>query len=284
MEDLQHRPSSRILTVPVDSSGNLYIADSGNERVRVVTPQGIITTYASLNGVFGIALGATGNLYATSGSQVFLITPKGTASVFAGSSTAGFSGDGGPALSAQLFGPSGLKVDALGNVFVADTNNQRIREITPQGIITTVAGNGQLDLSGNNGLATKASVYRPYDVAIDSAGDLYISEASNFRIRVVVKGIISEIAGGGASFTDGPANQAALISPAGIALDGKGNIIVAVNGTRQVRTVSAAGSINTIAGVSPTVSFGEDVPATAAPILAPWGIAIDPKGNLFCFR
>ena len=265
----------------VDSSGNLYIADSGNARVRIVTPQGTISTYVSLTGVYGITLDPTGNLYATSGNQVFLITPKLAVSTIAGAGPAGFSGDGGPALSAQLYAPAGLKVDALGNVFVADTSNQRVREITPQGIITTVAGNGQLDLSGDNGPATKASVYQPFDVAVDPSGDLYISEASNFRIRVVVKGIISEIAGGGASFADGPATQAALISPAGIVLDGKGNLIVAVSGTRQVRTISAAGSITTIAGVSPTVSFGEDVPATSAPLLGPWGIALDASGNLY---
>ncbi len=271
----------------VDSNNNLYIGDYQNSRVRVVTPDGNINTYAVVTGgAYGLALDSSGNLYVTTGrDQIVRISPARAVSLFAGTGQPGFSGDGGPALSAQFFTLAGLKVDATGNVFVADSGNERIRRISSQGIVTTVAGNGKLDLSGDNGPATSASVYNPRDVAVDASGKLYISEGSNFRIRVVNNQIISEVAGGGSSFSDGPAVQASLLDPGGLAIDAAGNLLVAVTGTRQVRLISQPGSqsatIGTLAGAAPTVSFGENVPAISTPLLQPGGTAVDATGNLY---
>ena len=125
--------------VAVDTAGNLFIADPSNNRVRKVTPGGVISTVA-------------------------------------GNGTAGFSGDGGPATSAQLNYPTGVAVDAAGNLFIADEANNRVRKVTPGGVISTVAGNGTQGYSGDGGPATSAQLYYPYGVAVDAAGNLFIAD------------------------------------------------------------------------------------------------------------
>jgi trimeric autotransporter adhesin len=232
--------------VAVDGAGNLYIADSSNNRVRAVSAPGIISTVAG-NGV------------------------------------AGYSGDGGPASSAQLAQPSGVAVDAAGNLYIADPGNSRIREVSLAGIITTVAGNGTQGYSGDSGAATSAQI-SPYAIAVDSAGNLYIAEPANDTIRrVSPSGIISTVAGGGSDGLGdgGPATSAQLQSPLGVEVDGTGNLYIADYGNQRVRKVSPEGTITTIAGNGLIGYSGDGGPATSAQFCFPSSVAVDGAANLY---
>ena len=190
--------------VHVDGTGNLYIADFFNRRIRKVDTSGIITTVAgngtagfsgdggpaisaSLNGLFGISLDGTGNLYIAdrSNHRIRKVDTFGIITTVAGNGTAGFSGDGGPAISASLNGVFGISLDATGNLYIADSSNQRVRKVDTSGIITTVAGTGTLGFSGDGGPAINATMYNPVDVSINSSGNLYIADVTNDRIRKV---------------------------------------------------------------------------------------------------
>src|SRR5208337_173469 len=220
--------------VAVDASGNLYIADTDNNRIRKISPNGIIPTVAG-NGI------------------------------------AGFSGDGGPASQAQLNHPEGVAVDAQGNLYIADTGNNRIRKISPNGIITTVAGNGIAGFGGDHGPASQAQLNHPEGVAVDASGNLYIADTDNDRIREVRNGVIVTIAGdAGFSGDGGPASQAQLNHPEGVAVDASGNLYIADTGNNRIRKISPKGIITTVAG--------NGMPAI---LNAPTGIALDASGNLF---
>jgi uncharacterized protein (TIGR03437 family) len=285
-----------------DSAGDLYIADTGNSRVRRVTPGGIITTIAgngqtglsgdggkatsaALGGAFGLALDTAGNLYISQGTQnvVRVMNAAGAINAFAGNGKVGFGGDGGQAANAMFFEPDGLAVDGAGNVYVADRYNNRIRRINPQGVISTVAGSAKSGRSGDGGQATLATLYGPVGVAVAPDGTLYIADTLNFLIRAVnlTSGIIRAAAGGGNSFLDGPASAALLEDPYGLAVDNQGNVIVALFRGRQVRRLTPQGAISSIAGLLPSASGGDNVPATSATLLYPWGVALDPAGNVY---
>lgn len=266
----------------VDSSGNLYIADFGNYRVRMVTPGGVINTVALVgSGVIGVAVDGSGNLYVSGGEVVVKVNGAGTVTPFAGNGNAGYSGDNGPATSAALFNPIGVRVDSSGNVYVADTQNNRIRKIDSHGIISTVAGNGNGGYLGDGVQAVSTALFYPSDVAVDGKGDLYISDALNGRIREVsATGVISTVAGGGTSLQDGAALQVQL-APFGIALDNAGNVLLAELNYRRVRRVTPQGTIATIAGQLPSAGTGDNVPATSTALLNPFGVAIDPSGNVY---
>ena len=267
----------------VDSSGNLYIADLGNYRVRMVTPTGVISTVALIGtGVVAVAVDGSGNLYVSGGEAVVKVNAAGTVTPFAGNGNAGYSGDNVPATSASLFNPRGLCVDSAGNVYLADTQNDRIRKIDTHGIITTVAGDATGGFTGDGMQATATSLFQPSDVRIDSKGNLYISDGLNGRLRMVnPAGIISTVAGGGTSLQDGVALQESL-APTGIALDPNGNVLVAELNYRRVRRVNLAqGVITTVAGQLPTPNAGDNVPATSTPLLSPVGVAVDPVGNVY---
>ena len=267
----------------VDSANNLYIADSGNYRIRMVTPAGVISTVTLIGtGVDALAVDGSGNVYVSSGEVVVKVNSAGTVTPFAGNGSVGYAGDNGPAISASLFSPQGLCVDNAGNVYLADTANSRIRKINTQGIITTVAGNNTGGFTGDGVQATATSLFYPGDVAIDSKGDLFISDGLNGRLRMVnPSGIISTVAGGGGSLQDGGALQAGL-APAGIAVDSNGNVLVVEAGYRRVRrVVLAQESITTVAGQLPTANAGDNVPATSTALLDPVGVAVDSIGNLY---
>ena len=213
----------------MDSAGNLYIADTGNIRIRKVS-NGVITTVA-------------------------------------GNGTVGFSGDNGPATSAQLSGPSGVAVDSAGNLYIADADNGRIRKVS-NGVITTVAGNGAHGFSGDNGPATSAQLNLPSGVALDSAGDLYIADYNN-RIRKVSNGVITTVAGGGTSLArQRPGHQRAVGSPTAVAVDSAGNIYIADTGNNRIREVSN-GMIATVAGNGTQGFSGDNGPATSAQLWSP---------------
>jgi streptogramin lyase len=206
----------------------------------------------------------------------------------AGNGVRDFSGDGGPATGASLYDPTGVAVDSAGNVFVADFNNQRIRRVdATTGIITTVAGNGVPDFIGDGGLATDASLRYPNGVAVDGAGNLFIADWGNERIRRVdaVTGIISTVAGTGIPGVGGDgglATGASLNSPTGAAVDGSGNLFIADYGNQRIRRVDAVtGIITTVAGIGVQGFAGDGGLATDASLSNPTGVAVDGAGNVF---
>jgi len=231
--------------VAVDGAGNLYIADSLNNRVRKVNAStGVITTIAGtglpgysgdggpgtaaeLNDPAGVALDAAGNIYIADQSSHRIRrvdAATGIITTFAGTGEAGFSGDGGPATHAELFNPVHLTFDATGNLFIADSFNHRVRKVSSAGIITTVAGNGVGGYLGDGGPAISAQLKNPAGVAVDRSGNLYIADQSNLRIRKVdTSGRISTVAGGGTNGDGCSAISSSLQLPLDVALSPSGD-------------------------------------------------------------
>jgi sugar lactone lactonase YvrE len=255
--------------IAVDATGTVYFTDYNNNRVRKISTGGIISTVAGtnvqgysgdgnsaglaeLNGPRGIAIDAAGNLYiADSGNnRVRKISANGIIYTVAGNGNAGFSGDGGQAMFAELAYPKGIAIDNAGNLFIADCNNQRIRKVTPAGIISTVAGNGNSGPPVNGILATNSNFDLPSDVATDNNGNIFIDDYFNGCIRKVdASGIITTIAGGGTSTADNiTATTADLHYPMGICLDNSGNLMIAEAHRNRLRKVTAVTSINNIPG------------------------------------
>ena len=195
--------------VAYDHAGNLYIADASNNVVRKVDAAGTITTLA-------------------------------------GSGMQGFAGDGGPATAALLDTPTSIAVDAGNNIYIADSHNQRVRMVNAQGVIGTVAGNGSAGYSGDGGPATSASLFQPEAVAVDAAGNLYIADTGNYRIRKISNGIIATVAGDGEQIYSGDgaaAGSAGLDTPTGIVVDTAGNLYIADTHNQRIRMVNAQGVI-----------------------------------------
>ena len=282
----------------MDSAGNLYIADHDNNRIRKVS-NGVITTIAGgdgngfsgdgglatsayLYGPGGVAVDFAGNLYiADTGNQRIRKVTNGVITTVAGSGTAGFSGDNGPATTARLNGPRDVAVDFAGNLYIADTDNQRIRKVA-NGVITTVAGSGTAGFSGDNGAATGAQLNGPRGVAMDSAGNLYIADADNHRIREVSNAIITTIAGVSQGFggDNGPATSAHMYYPGGIAVSAVGNLYIADQGNNRIRRVSD-GVITTLGGNGEAGLSGDNGPATSAQLFTGHGIAVNTAGDLY---
>lgn len=287
--------------VAVDASGDVFIADSGNGRVREVNSDGIINTFAGggtnapkngiattnleLGSVDGVAVDSSGNLFVADGgyNYIFKISTNGIVTIFAGngSQTVLYSGDGGPATNAALNAPQGLALDAFGNLFIADEGNSRIRKVDTNGIIATVAGNGETAYAGDGTPATNASLSSPTAVVADAWGDLFIADSGNNVIRTVnTNGIINTIAGkvaGGYSGDGGLATNALLSNPLGVALDASGDIFIADTENMRVRQVGTNGIINNLAGGA----IGDGGPALNAEVSIPFGVAVDSFGNLF---
>ena len=234
--------------IAVDSEGNIYFANSSNHRIQKVDTGGIITTVAG-NGNYG------------------------------------FSGDGGPAVNARINNPIGVTVDSKGNIFIADGYNRRIRRVDISGIITTVAGNGDAGFSGDGGPAVDASLYLPQTVAVDSEGNIFIADGHNRRIRKVdTSGIITTVAGNenqGFSGDGGPAVDASLYNPFGVAVDSKGNIFIADEFNNRIRKVDTSGIITTVAGNGNQGFSGDNGPAVDARLYYPLSVAVDSEGNIF---
>ena len=281
--------------VAVDSAGNLYIADTYDERIRKVS-NGVITTVAGggsvlgdsgpatgalLSGPNGVAVDSAGNLYiADTGNSRIRKVSNGVIATVAGNAGYGFFGDNGPATSALLYGPFGVAVDSAGNLYIADTYDNCIRTVS-NGVIATVAGNGTPGFSGDNGPATSAELHSPWGVAVDSAGNLYIADSGNSRIRKVSNGVITTVAGGGSLFVDsGPATSVWLWSPVGIAVDSAGNLYIAEESSNRVRKVSN-GMIAVVAGNGGFGFLGDNGPAPYAALNGPEGVALDSAGNLY---
>jgi sugar lactone lactonase YvrE len=210
--------------------------------------------------------------------------PDGIISTVAGNGANSYSGDGGAATNAELSDPFGVAVDAIGNLFIADTDNQRIRKVGTNGIITTVAGGGKNGL-GDGGAATNAELNGPVGVAVDAAGNLFIADSSNARIREVgTNGIITTVAGngtGGFSGDGGAATNAELAYPDGVAVDATGNLFIADEVNERIRKVETNGIIYTVAGNGTNSYSGDGGAATNAELYYPDGVAVDATGNLF---
>jgi len=203
----------------------------------------------------------------------------------AGNGSAGFAGDGLPAITSVLNFPDATAVDASGNVYIADQANQRVRKINPAGIISTVAGTGFSGFSGDGGPATDAMLFDPNSVSVDAAGNVYIGDTYNFRIRKVnTSGIISTVAGNGTSGYTGfgiPATDAELALPFGTVVDVAGNIYIADEAAHGVRKVNTAGIITTITGLGYSGYSGDGGPASSATLAGPMSLALDGSGNLY---
>lgn len=232
----------------LDRAGNLLIADTANCRIRRVA-NGIITTVA-------------------------------------GNGTCDFAGDGGPAISAELQYPRGVAMDAAGNLYIADTGNARVRKVGLDGIITTIAGDGNLNYSGDGGPAILSEFHDPWSIAIDAAGNLFVVDRSNQRVRKIgIDGNVNTVAGNGNQAwagDGGPATAASLYVPDGVALDSAGNIYIVEAQSASVRKVNLQGIIQTVAGQGTAFGFGGDGgPATLALLNDPQGVAVDLAGNIF---
>jgi sugar lactone lactonase YvrE len=284
-----------------DSQGNLDIAEAYCTCIRRVTPAGIISTVYTLpqrQGFFqyfeGLAIDSQDNLYATEyrGSQVMKIAKDGTATLIAGTGVAGFSGDGGPATAAQLNGPSGVTLDSAGNIYITDTLNNRVRRIAPNGTISTFAGTGVGGFSGDGGPALFAQLSNPAEVLVDGAGNVYISDFSNRRVRVISPaGIISTIVGSGLPdlppFTSpqvgdgGPALNAAFATPSSVVFGPSGDLFVADSQNNRIRKIAPDGTITTVAGNGKLPYAGDGGPATQSAIAGPITVIVDTTGVIY---
>ena len=291
----------------IDSQGVLYLLDLGNAMVMRVEPGGQITVIAgnglvSDSGDGGPAVNASlylpvamavdrgGAVYVVDSiGTIRKITTDGVIHTIAGSTgDTGFGGDGGPALNAKFDVPYGIAVDAAGNVYIADTDNHRIRKITTDGIIRTIAGTGVAGLSGDGGPATAARLLGPTRLALDGKGNIFFVDLSSSPLRGVVRkidanGIITTVAGGGTRTVEGiPAAQSSLIALA-VAVDAAGNLYVADRKTSNVLKVDASGILTTVAGSGVSGFGGDGGPALKAKFAFNGfpSLAVDPAGNIF---
>ena len=229
-----------------DAAGNIYIADRDNDRIRKVNTAGIISTVA-------------------------------------GTGTAGYTGDGGSALLAKLKKPNGVCLDAAGNMYIADQGNNVIRKVSTTGIITTIVGNGTAGFTGDGGSALTAELNDPEAVAVDAAGNIYIADNNNSRIRKVTGGIITTFAGGGATgfTTDGtPATAALLCNMRDVSVDNAGNVYFTNQGCFHILRVTA-GLLYDVAGAVTASYTGDCGPADSADISGPYGVYPDDIGNVY---
>ncbi len=237
-----------------DASGNLYVADRGNHRIRKISPAGVVTTFAgsgnrgsidgtgltaSFSSPSAVATDASGNIYVgdIGNHKIRKISPSGVVTTLAGSGNRGsFDGAG---TAASFNSPAGLAVDTEGNVYVADEDNNRIRKITPSGVVSTLAGRSRGDLDGTGSLAR---FYSPYDLAVDVLGNVFVADRNNHKIKKITpSGVVTTLAGSGSyGSTDGVGTAANLASPLGIALDAFGNAYIAESGNKVRRILRGA--------------------------------------------
>ena len=290
---------SILLGLALDPAGNLYVAD--RRRVRRIDAAGVIETAAGqapasaqpgsgtsaqIPQPIGLATDAAGNLYITAiDHRVRRVDPAGVIATVAGTGAGGYGGDGGAATSARLNWPWGVATDTIGNLYVTDGANHRVRRIDPAGVITTIAGTGLSGFSGDGGSAVLARLSDPTGVVVDTLGNVYVADAGNNRVRKIDSaGVITTLAGTGASGYSGDggsAVQAQLDMPSGLAVDASGNLYVADHGNHCVRRIDPAGVVTTVAGTGVSGYSGDGGPASAAQLASPVGLAVDLRGNLY---
>ncbi len=294
----------RPTAVAISNKGYLYIANEKNYRVRMVNPEGVITTVmgtgesaiqsqdrlaveTNLKNAYGVATDKDNNLYVMSRghSKIFKLSNDGIAQRIVGTGEEGFDGDGGLAIDAKINFSNHLVADLLGNLFIADTGNNRIRKVSPDGIITTIAGTGEMGFGGDGGPALEARFAYPVAIAIDGQGNLYIADFNNHRIRKISpNGIISSIAGNGESEYNGdgkPAIESQIGEPCGVVVDRNGYIFIGDQLNNRVRVVTPSGLMHTVAGTGVRGYTGDGGAAEKAQTSNPDIIALDNEGNLY---
>jgi RHS repeat-associated protein/uncharacterized repeat protein (TIGR01451 family) len=280
-------------TVAVGPDGSLYISESYmyNSRIRRVGPKGTISTVAE-TGTTSLEVGPDGSLYMADywGHRVRRVAPDGTMSTVAGTGTGGFGGDGGPATQAQLLYPSDVAVGPDGSLYIADSANQRVRRVGPEGTITTVAGTGTAGFVGDGGPATLARLCHPAAISVGPDGSMYIADDCNHRVRRMgPEGTISTVAGmgpgpggaGGFGGDGGPATLALLHSPRKVAVGPGGSLYIADQNNHRVRRVGPEGTITTVAGTGTQGSAGEGGPPSLAQLSVPMDVDVGPDGSLY---
>jgi sugar lactone lactonase YvrE len=280
-------------------NGNLLIDDASNNRIREIDHNGIITTVAGggigdglpalqtmLNTPEGVAVDPAGNLVIADcgDNRVRKVDASGVITSIAGTAASHGVGDGGPATSAGLECPAGLAFDSAANLYIADSTDNRVRRVDPSGVITTVAGTGAAGFSGDGGPASAAQLNGPSGVLIDGAGNIFIADRLNNRVRKIdTSGTITTVAGNGTeggSIDGHPATDGPVVWPVGLQIAPDGSLIIAESGFASIRRVDAKGIISTIAGNGIPGYSGDGGPASFATLDAPMGIAYDSSGNL----
>lgn len=283
----------------LDATNTLYFADNGNNRIRKVT-SGIISAIAgnastAMHGIPGLAVNAqVGSVesIAIKGTKIFLVDQtfrikvieSGSISIFAGNGNPSYSGDNGQAINAGMY-PNRITLDAAGNLYVSDYGNGRIRKITPSGIITTIAGNGNFGYTGDGGQALSAALALSGDIKVNSNGDVFFVDQSNSLIRKISNGIITTYAGSTLTTIyngEGIPATSAGINPANLLFNQAGELIFTDPGNSRIRKISSNGIITTIAGNGAFVTAGDGGLATQASLNNPRGLTIDFAGNLYC--
>ena len=277
--------------VDIDSNGNIYVADRNNNVIRKITPAGVVSTFAGstfgyadgtgtaakFNNPYGLAIDANDNIYVGDyiNHRIRKITPAGVVTTLAGSGVVG-SADG-TGTAAQFNEPYGLDVDSNGNVYVADYGNNRIRKITPAGVVTTLAGSSS-GFADGTGIA--AMFKAPHDVAVDNNDNVYVTDGFNHRIRKITPaGVVTTFAGTNQGFADGTGTQARFSTPEGITIDNSGNLYVTDRSNNCIRKITSAGVVSVLAG-SNDFGFVNGTGATAR-FRQPAGIAVNASGVFY---
>jgi streptogramin lyase len=287
--------------IALDASGNLRVADSNNDTIREVTAAGVVTTVAGTPGQIGSADGTggaarfffpegaavdfAGNVYVadTQNCTIRKITPAGVVTTLAGETGPGqYGSSDGTGSAARFNDPRGVAVDNVGNVYVADTNNNTIRKVTPAGVVTTLAGNPRQNGSAD-GTGSAAEFNNPTGVAVDTAGNVYVADLNNRTIRKVTPaGVVTTLAGAANLYgnTDGTGSAARFFNPQGVAVDSAGNVYVVDAYAETIRKITPAGAVTTLAG-NPNQGGSADGTGSAANFWQPMGVAVDDAGNVY---
>ncbi len=292
------------IVIATDAAGNLYVADNVNNAIRKISTTGVITTIAGtgtagyngdgiaatsakLNSPYGVAVDAAGNIYIADAfnQRIRKVNTSGIISTIAGTGTAGFNGDGALATATQFWNPTCVRLDATGNIYIADNQNIRIRKISTSNIVSTITGNGSVGYTGDGGPATAARISYPAGIWVDNLGNILIADGLNHAVRKInPAGTISTIAGNGTTgFTGagGPATAAIISQPEDVFEDISGNLyfVDAVNNT--LHKINTSGIITTIAGNGVAASIGDGGPSRAAELNGPDGVCISTSGNIY---
>ena len=273
---VSNQPASPVSTVPggskgfsnprslaLDGAGNIYVADTGKNRIRKITPEGNVTNYTSsaFNEPYGVAVDGAGNIYIgdTKSGVVRKITPNETGSDVA-----------------DISYPYGVAVDGTGNVYVAEANNHRIRKITPTGTKSTLAGGTRGDAEGSG---SSAQFDYPFNLAVDSGGNVYVADTFNHRIRKITpNGTVTTLAGSDEGFADGTGAGAKFNEPYGVAVDSGGNVYVADTYNDRIRKITPNGTVTTLAGGEKGSTDGT---LSEARFNSPYDVAVDSAGNVY---